>query len=139
MLFDLPPVAARARAALGDRVRVFEGDFLADPLPLGAHIVSLVRVLHDHDDESALLALRRAHAALPVGGTLLIVEPMASASGAEPVADAYFGLYLLAMGRGRARRPDELFALLQAAGFAGARVLKTRRPLLTSVVAACRV
>jgi demethylspheroidene O-methyltransferase len=139
MLFDLPPVAARARAALGDRVRVFEGDFLADPLPPGADIVSLVRVLHDHDDESALLALRRAHAALPAGGTLLVIEPMASASGADPVADAYFGFYLLAMGRGRARRPDELFALLRSAGFADPRMLKTRRPLLTSALIARRV
>ena len=75
MLFDLPPVAARARAALekrglSARVRVFGGDFLADPLPQGADVVSLVRVLHDHDDESALLLLRRAHAALPRGGGL---------------------------------------------------------------------
>ena len=139
MLFDLPPVAARARAALEDRARVYEGDFLADPLPLGADTLSFVRVLHDHDDESALLALRRAHAALPTGGTILVIEPMGSASGAEPVADAYFGFYLLAMGRGRARRPDELFALLQSAGFADARVLKTRRPLLTSVIIARRV
>jgi demethylspheroidene O-methyltransferase len=144
MLFDLPPVAARARAALAERglagrARVFEGDFLADPLPQGADIVSLVRVLHDHDDESALVLLRRVHAALPNGGAILIVEPMASTPGAETVADAYFGFYLLAMGRGRARRPDELFALLQSAGFAGARVLKTRRPLLTSVVTARRV
>jgi demethylspheroidene O-methyltransferase len=143
-MFDLPPVAARARAALekrglGARVTVHEGDFLADPLPQGAEILSLVRVLHDHDDESALALLSRAHTALPRGGALLIAEPMASTRGAEPVGDAYFGFYLLAMGRGRARTSKEISALLKSVGFASCRVLKTRRPLLASIVAAERV
>jgi demethylspheroidene O-methyltransferase len=144
MLFDLPPVAARARLALdrrglSARARVFEGDFLHDTLPQGADILSLVRVLHDHDDESALCILRAAQAALPPGGRLLIAEPMASTPGAEAVGDAYFGFYLLAMGRGRARTPQEIFALLQTAGFGRAQSLKTRRPLLTSVITAVRV
>jgi demethylspheroidene O-methyltransferase len=139
MLFDLAPVAARARAALGSRVRVFDGDFLADPLPQGADIVSLVRVLHDHDDESALALLRRAHAALPPGGALLIAEPMAATPGAEPVGDAYFGFYLLAMGRGRPRSSQEITKLLTQAGFAAVRTLKTRRPMLTNAMIADRV
>jgi len=144
MLFDLPPVAARARAALerrglSGRVRVFDGDFLVDPLPQGADILSLVRVLHDHDDESALVLLRRAHAALAPGGKLLIAEPMASTPGAEPVGDAYFGFYLLAMGRGRPRSPIEIQKLLREAGFPKARALKSRRPLLASLLFAHRV
>jgi demethylspheroidene O-methyltransferase len=144
MLFDLPPVAARARAALekqglSSRVRVFEGDFLADPLPQGAEVVSLVRVLHDHDDESARLLLRRAHAALVSGGRLLIAEPMAATPGAEPIGDAYFGFYLLAMGRGRARSAAEIIGLLNGAGFTAAKSLRTRRPLLASAVTASRV
>jgi len=141
MLFDLPPVAARARHALAarglaSRVKVFEGDFLGDSLPLGAEIVSLVRVLHDHDDVSALALLRRVRAALPRGGSLVIAEPMAEIRGAEPVGDAYFGFYLLAMGRGRARSPAEISALAKTAGFRSARLLKTRRPLLASVIVA---
>jgi demethylspheroidene O-methyltransferase len=144
MLFDLPQVATRARLAiekrgLAGRARVFDGDFLVDALPQGADIVSLVRVVHDHDDDAAAVLLRRVHAALPPGGTVLIAEPMASISGAERVGDAYFGFYLLAMGRGRARRPDELIALLRAAGFTDARAPKTRRPMLTSVITASRV
>ncbi len=46
---------------------------------------------------------RRAHDALPPGGTLLIAEPMAGTPGAEAMGDAYFGLYLWAMGSGRPR------------------------------------
>ena len=143
LLFDLPPVAARARAQLAargldSRVTVFEGDFLNDPLPRGADVVSLVRVLHDHDDESASALLARVHAALPPGGTVLIAEPMAETPGGEPIGDAYFGFYLLAMGRGRARPPREIESLLKAAGFADCRSLKTRRPMLASAMTARR-
>lgn len=140
-LFDLPPVAARAREALArrglaSRVDCVGGSFLRDPLPRGADIISLVRIVHDHDDESALALLRAAHAALPSGGTLLIAEPMAGTPGAEPIGDAYFGFYLLAMGRGRARRPDELKRLLEVVGFTGIRELTTRRPLLAGAMVA---
>jgi demethylspheroidene O-methyltransferase len=143
LLFDLAPVAARARIKLAQlglesRVTVFEGDFLNDSLPQGADIVSLVRILHDHDDESARALLARAFAALPAGGTLLIAEPMAETPGGEPIGDAYFGFYLLAMGRGRARPPREIFGFLESAGFVGSRLLKTRRPMLASAIAARR-
>ena len=140
-LFDLPPVAALAQAALArrglaHRVTCFGGSFLRDPLPCGADVISLVRIVHDHDDESALALFRAVHAALPAGGTLLIGEPMAGTPGAEPIGDAYFGFYLLAMGRGRARRPDELKQLLRTAGFTGMRSLPTRRPLLAGALIA---
>jgi demethylspheroidene O-methyltransferase len=144
MMFDLPPVAARARAALdqrgfSSRVTVHEGDFLSDPLPRGADVLSLVRILHDHDDESARVLLGRARDAMAPGAILMIAEPMAEVPGAERVGDAYFGFYLLAMGRGRARSASELTTLLQMAGFGEVRALKSRRPLLVSLLTARRV
>jgi demethylspheroidene O-methyltransferase len=140
-LFDLPAVADRARArfeaeGIADRAAVAAGSFLTDPLPQGADLVSLVRVLHDHDDDAVLTILRAAHRALPPGGTLLIAEPMAETRGAEPVGDAYFGFYLLAMGRGRPRTPGEIGCLLRAAGFGRVRLLPTRTPLLTRLIVA---
>jgi demethylspheroidene O-methyltransferase len=60
MLFDLPAVAERARQRLGDRVAAVGGDFLQDPLPQGADIVTLVRVIHDHDEARALAILKAA-------------------------------------------------------------------------------
>ena len=48
----------RARG-LGDRAEAFGGSFLTDPLPRGADIVSLVRVLHDHDDAAVMQAAAR--------------------------------------------------------------------------------
>ncbi len=141
VLFDLPSVAERARArldaaGLGARTTAVGGDFLADPLPGGADVASLVRVLHDHDDGGALALLRAVRRALPPGGTLLLAEPMSGTPGAEPVGEAYFGFYLLAMGRGRPRTPAEIGELLRRAGYAEIRARRTRTPLLTSVLTA---
>ncbi len=141
MLFDLPPVAERASARLAAegyaaRAATVGGDLFTDPLPTGADIISLVRVVHDHDDEAVRTILAAAYDALPPGGTLLVAEPMAETKGAEAVGDAYFGLYLLAMGSGRARSPKELKAMLTAAGFERCRLLSTRTPILARVLLA---
>ena len=140
-LFDLPPVAARARirlarAGLGERAQVIGGDVFRDPLPPGADLVSLVRVLHDHDDAQARCILAAVRRALPPGGVLLVAEPMAETAGAEPMGAAYFGFYLLAMGQGRPRTAGQLHEMLREAGFSRVRNGKTRRPMLTGLLLA---
>ncbi len=135
MLFDLPPVAERARLA-HPHIDTHGGDFSRDSLPKGADVISLVRVIHDHDDALAQTILNAARAALPPGGTLILAEPMAGTSGAEPIGDAYFGMYLLAMGSGRARTRAELSAMLARAGFDQIRHRRTDTPLLVSVLTA---
>jgi demethylspheroidene O-methyltransferase len=142
-LFDLPAVAARAQlrieaAGQASRARAIGGSFLSDPLPAGADLISLVRVVHDHDDPAVLILLRAVHQALTPGGTLLIAEPMANTASAEPMGDAYFGFYLLAMGSGRPRSAAQLEALLRAAGFTQIKPIATRRPLQTGVLLARR-
>jgi demethylspheroidene O-methyltransferase len=138
-VFDLPEVAPRAQArfesgGLAGRAAAFGGDVFHASLPAGADIITLVRVLHDHDDEAALAILQAARAALPPGGTLLLAEPLAGTAGAAPVGDAYFGFYLLAMGSGRARRVAEVVAMLAAAGFCDIRQIPTAQPMLTSLI-----
>jgi demethylspheroidene O-methyltransferase len=135
-LFDLPAVADSAREKLGPRAEVFGGSFKTDKLPEGADIITLIRVLHDHDEQAALQILKRAHAALAPGGTLLLAEPMAGTKGAEPIGAAYFGFYLLAMGSGRARQPSEIRALLTSAGFLNIRQIPTSQKMLTSLLTA---
>jgi demethylspheroidene O-methyltransferase len=140
-LFDLPAVAERARrhfdkAGVGGRVAVHGGDFFADPLPTGFDAVSLVRILHDHDDARVRRLLAQVYTALPPGGTVVVAEPMAGDDSAAPVGDAYFGFYLLAMGRGRARTPAELRNLLSQAGFSSPRAWRTRQPFLCRVLSA---
>jgi len=140
-VFDLPAVAERAAArfatsGLQNRARTYGGSFLTDALPEGADLISLVRVVHDHDDDSVIKLLRAVHAALPRNGTLLLAEPMAGTPGAERMGDAYFGFYLLAMGSGRPRTAATLTAMLRDCGFGRVRQLPTHTPLLTSVLVA---
>lgn len=135
-LFDLPDVAARAAQRLGERAEIHGGDFLSDPIPAGYDLVTLVRVLHDHDDEAALRLLRAIHAALPAGGCLLIVEPMAGTPGAERSGHAYFGFYLAAMGSGRPRTPAEIMEMLTRCGFGSSRLLATPIPLIARAIIA---
>lgn len=142
MLFDLPAVAERAQqhlagSGLQDRAQAYGGDVRAGNLPPGADIVSLVRVIHDHDDQDAMRILRSAWNALPPGGTLLLAEPMAGTP-AAPGVEAYFIFYLLAMGSGRPRRMEELTHMLQAAGFSQIRALPSRRPMLVRILVATR-
>ena len=143
VLFDLPAVAERARErfqreGLADRAIAVGGDLRHDPLPSGADIVSLVRVLHDHDDPQARSFIRAACGALPTGGRLLVAEPMSGTPGAEPIGDAYFGFYLLAMGSGRPRTPDELRLMLKDACFDRVRQRRTCRPVVTQLLVAER-
>ncbi|MFW5660084.1 MAG: methyltransferase, partial [Oceanicaulis sp.] len=125
-LFDLPPVAERARrrlaeSGLSDRVEVHAGSFLDGALPAGSDAISLVRILHDHGDDEVRRLLAACRTALAPGGTLIIAEPMADARGAVPMGEAYFGFYLAAMGRGRPRTLARICALLEESGSAALR------------------
>ena len=138
---DLPPVAdiARARvrsAGLESRIDVFGADAAADPLPDGFDVVSLVRVLHDHDDDMVRRLLAAARRSLRPGGTLLIAEPMAGHGAAGRLVSAYFNVYLLAMGSGRPRTPRELGRFLVEAGFRRVRRRRTDVPMITGVLLA---
>ncbi|MBM2575528.1 methyltransferase domain-containing protein [Jannaschia sp. Os4] len=138
-LFDLPAVVpgAAARFAAGgleDRVSITPGSFRDAPLPVGADVVTLVRVLYDHGDSTVAALLRAAYEALPPGGRVVVSEPM----GGARATDAYFALYTLAMRTGRTRNPRTIMGLLAEAGFDGIRDRGTTRPFVTRVVEARR-
>jgi len=140
-LFDLPAVAERAKQRLeaeghGVRTEVFGGDFRANELPTGADLITLIRVAYDHDDETVLALLRAVRRALPPDGVLLLAEPMSGTVGAEPIGDAYFGFYLLAMGSGRSRTQAELTAMLNASGFSRVKPVGTHTPMLVRLLVA---
>jgi len=141
VLFDLPAVADRASerfrdAGLSSRAVAIGGSFLTSRLPEGADIVSLVRVIHDHDDSNVMTLLRAVRRALPGNGTLLIAEPISGVLGTEPIGDAYFAFYLLAMGSGRPRTFARLREMLGEAGFVDVVLRPAGMPLLTSVITA---
>lgn len=140
-LFDLPQVAVLAqenfrKSGLSQRALAVGGDFFRDALPVGADIVTLIRVAHDHPDDHVRTILRAIYQALPASGTLLLAEPMAQAPGQTPLGDAYFHFYLLAMGAGRFRTADELVEMMVEAGFADVRLLSNPMPLQTRILVA---
>jgi len=140
-LFDLPEVAETGKALLGEalgaeRVTAHPGNFFSDPIPRGYDMVSLIRILHDHDDAPAQALLANIRASLAPGSRLLIAEPMARIPGLEPMGEAFFGLYLWAMGSGRARSPAEITQMLGKAGFSRTQVVATAQPVNASVILA---
>jgi demethylspheroidene O-methyltransferase len=141
VLFDLPAVADAAsrrfrNEGLASRAVAIGGSFLTSRLPEGADIVSLVRVIHDHDDADVMTLLRAIRGVLPENGTLLIAEPMSGVSGTEVIGDAYFAFYLLAMGSGRPRTFERLQEMLGDSGFSDIALHPSPMPLLTSLITA---
>ena len=140
-LFDLPAVlegagARLAGAGLSSRVTLHPGSFRDEALPRGADVVSLVRVLYDHDDSTVVRLLAAARAALPPGGRLIVSEPMSGGAAPDRITDVYFALYTLAMRTGRTRSSAEIAALLGRSGFVDARERPGYRSFVTSVVEA---
>jgi hypothetical protein len=122
-LFDLPPVGPLAKehiAKLGfsDRISVQTGDMFNDPLPEGADIITLGWILHDWDDERCLQILKRCFAALPSGGTIMLLEKFLNDERSGPIWPALMSLNMLvATAGGRERTAGEYGNLLVRAGF----------------------
>ena len=136
-VLDLPEVVSEAKNQLANSdIRFVATDMFRSPLPQDVELFSLIRVLHDHDDEPVNGLLSRLCSALKPGGHLLIAEPMAGTPGAEPIGDTYFSFYLWAMGSGRPRTAEELTAMCLAGGFSAVREFKTPIPALTRVLVA---
>lgn len=140
-LFDLPEVVESGTVAAGQalgeaRVTAHPGNFFEDAIPTGYDLVSLVRILHDHDDDPAQALLTNIRQSLAPGARLMIAEPMAQVPGAEAMGEAFFGFYLWAMGSGRPRSEAEITKMLQIAGFQQIRPVATAQPVIASIIVA---
>lgn len=99
-VFDLPAVAAVAAERIRgggpgtDRMTVVGGDATADPLPSGHDVVVMKSFLHDWSDRNAATLLRAADAALPPGGTIVVVERSGFGDVTSPVPFADWPMYL---------------------------------------------
>lgn len=143
MLFDLPQVAPSATArfegvGMTARAQILTGSFRTGRLPMGADTISLIRVLYDHADDTVADLLAKCYEALPVGGRLVISEPMSGGSVPERAGDAYFALYTMAMRTGKARSAEEIAALCTIAGFDQIVRPKSLRPFVTKCVVAVK-
>src|SRR5262245_25551546 len=128
VLFDLPAVVEGAQSSLAsagvlDRCEVVGGDmFTAIPSAGDAYVFS--RVIHDHDDERATLALRNCRRVIDPRGTLLLVEEVIP-SGDTPGYGKLSDLNMLVGPGGQERTEAEYRALYTAAGFALTQVIPT--------------
>ncbi len=76
--WDLPPVATIANEViqqfqLQDRVKTVNGDFFKDGFPK-ADIVTMGNILHDWDEETKLMLMKKAYDTLPDGGAFIAIE-----------------------------------------------------------------
>jgi hypothetical protein len=76
--WDLPEVAAIAnenikKFQLSDRVKTANGDFFKDKIPT-ADIIVMGNILHDWDEETKMMLIKKAYDALPAGGVFAAIE-----------------------------------------------------------------
>lgn len=129
VLFDLPQVIAGAPATLEregvtDRVELVSGDFFA-AVPAGADGYMMKHIIHDWDDERALLILDNIRRAMRDGGRVLVVETVVP-EGNEPHFGKLMDLEMLVSPGGVERTEREYRELLARAGLELKRVVPTR-------------
>ncbi len=133
VVFDLPHVAPIARsrlaaAGLADRVSVVEGDFFTDPLP-AADLYCLGRIVHDWGEAKVRALLGKIHAALPVGGAVLLAEALLNEEKTAPLSGLLQSLNMLACTEGKERNLAEYRSLLESEGFRDVRGAVTGGPV----------
>ena len=133
VVFDLAEALPLAReivsaSGVGDRIELEAGDFFADPLPEG-DLYTLGRILHDWTEEKILKLLGRIHAALPVGGAVLIAEKLLFDDKTGPGWAQMQSLNMLTCTEGKERTLGEYEGLLESVGFGTVRGRRTPSPL----------
>ena len=138
-VFDLPQVEKSAllrlrSEALDDRITFIPGSFRDDSIPRGFDSISLIRVLYDHLDDTVTKLLKKVYDALPIGGQLIISEPMSGGDHPNRSGDVYFAFYTMAMRTGKARSANQISQMCLSAGFSNIKIPRSPRPFITSSV-----
>jgi O-methyltransferase domain len=134
VLFDLEHVIVGApplieRAGVTDRCQTMVGDFFT-AVPPGGDAYIMKHIIHDWDDERALVILRNIHRVLQgtPRGRVILLEAVV-----QPANQADFGklldLEMLVFPGGRERTAEEFESLFARAGFTLTRIVPTQSPL----------
>jgi O-methyltransferase domain/Dimerisation domain len=131
VLCDTPQVTARApellkAAGVADRCEIVAGDFFAG-LPSGGDAYLLSLIVHDWEDEQAIMLLENCHRAMNARGKLLLVEQVVP-TGNAPALSKLLDITMLVEAGGRERTETEFHALFASAGFKLTKILPTRAP-----------
>jgi len=127
ILFDLPPVAERARATitslgLSGRCQIVGGDFFSS-VPTGVDAYILRHIIHDWEDNEAVAILRNCREAMNPNGKVLVVETVIP-PGNEPCFGKWLDLMMLLVG-GCERTEEEYNHLFSEAGLKLERIVPT--------------
>ncbi|MHC2332828.1 methyltransferase [Bradyrhizobium sp. USDA 4454] len=123
-IFDLPRCAEPAAnhlkgLAVGDRVKFLAGDFFNAIPPIGDAII-MKSIIHDWNDELSVTILGNCRKALPIAGSLLLVERLMpeipSVDGGHKMC-ALSDLNMLRGPGGRERTEKQYIQLLYQSGF----------------------
>jgi hypothetical protein len=133
VLFDVEHVVIGAEpliagAGVEKRCRRVSGDFFTAALPVGDAYV-MKHIVHDWDDDAALVILRNIRRAVGAGQGKLILLEAVIGEGSGPDLGKLLDVEMLIMTSGRERTADEFRALLAAAGFELTRIVGTQSPL----------
>lgn len=123
VLFDLPPVVARAAERPHPRIRYVAGDFFKDPIP-ACDAYLLMTVLHDWSDTEAAAILAQIRRAAPAAAKVLLLECVVG------LTDGFdFGkdldIEMLVMTTGRERTAEQWTAVLADGGWRLTRIAPT--------------
>jgi hypothetical protein len=133
-VYDLPLVTGIAagkiaEAGLGGRIATVAGDFFADAaFPAEHDVILLSMILHDWSETKNREILRKCHAALPHGGTVIVSELLVNDEKTGPVPAALMSLNMLIETEGRNYTPAEYRAWLEEAGFRDVRTVWFEAP-----------
>ena len=141
VLFDQPHVLAAStrvleQAGVGSRCRVVGGDMF-DAVPAGADVYVMKYIVHDWQDAEALRVLASCRRAMGSTAVLWIVDRLVGAPNEDP-AVKLADLHMLVSPGGVERTPDEMRALIEAAGLRLVEVRATRSPVSVLVCAPAR-
>jgi hypothetical protein len=124
VVFDSPSVCeiARqniAREQLQDRLGATPGNCFEDPFPAGANCILFCHFFPIWSEERNQALLRKAHAALPDGGAVIVFNMMQDDDESGPLTSAMGSPYFLtlATGEGMLYTWSEYEAWMKAAGF----------------------
>ena len=139
VLFDLPHVIEGAPPNLeaegvSERCELARGDFF-EGVPAGADAYIMKHIIHDWDDERALIILKNIARAMKEGGRVLIVETVIP-EGNAPNLGKVLDIEMLVSPGGKERTEKEYKELLARAGLRLTRIVPTKSPY--SVVEAVR-
>ena len=132
VLFDLPHVVKGAPALLqgagvADRCEVIGGDAFT-AVPAGYETYLLSRVIHDWDDERAIVLLSRCHQAMQPRGKVLLVERVILTGSTPQVLVLESDVQMLVWSGGKERTDAQYHTLLGAAGFELTRLIPVLSP-----------